>query len=120
MVRYFVMLSEFFVFNLPYLIPDFSEALADPRAFLSKQEKHAQQLKMLGIDETEMNNQKIIETKVNGATSNGSHQHHHKPAVASSSLPAKSHIAGLMSRKSTKEFEELEEVSQDYITGLLE
>ena len=49
--------------NFHRFSPDFSDALADPRAYLSKQEKHAQQLKKLGIDEQEMNSQEIIESQ---------------------------------------------------------
>ena len=117
------MLKACFQINFHRSSPDFSDALADPRAYLSKQEKHAQQLKKLGIDEQEMNSQEIIESQkkkaLNGtmSTNGGSGGAGMAANSAGSSSPAKSHIAGLMSRKSTKDFEELEEVS-DKITKM--
>lgn len=39
---------------------DFMAALSDPRAFLSAQEKRAQQMKAMGIEETDINTKDIV------------------------------------------------------------
>lgn len=43
-----------------YVILDFMAALSDPRAFLSAQEKRAQQMKAMGIEETDINTKDIL------------------------------------------------------------
>lgn len=43
-----------------YVIVDFMAALSDPRAFLSAQEKRAQQMKAMGIEETDINTKDIL------------------------------------------------------------
>lgn len=45
---------------------DFMDALCDPRAFLSAQEKRAEQLKALGIEETDISKD-VIQSKGTGA-----------------------------------------------------
>ncbi len=44
------------------ILADFMDALCDPRAFLSAQEKRAEQLKALGIEETDISGD-VIESK---------------------------------------------------------
>lgn len=46
------------IFNSTFL--DFMAALSDPRAFLSAQEKRAQQMKAMGIEETDINTKDIV------------------------------------------------------------
>jgi len=48
------------------LVPDFMDALSDPRAFLSAQEKRAQQMKAMGIEESD-----ISTTNIKGNTTGG-------------------------------------------------
>lgn len=43
-------------------------ALSDPRAFMSAQEKRAQQMKAMGIEETDINTKDIKEGEGMGAT----------------------------------------------------
>ena len=47
------------------------DALCDPRAFLSAQEKRAEQLKALGIEETDISKD-VIQSKGTGAAGNKS------------------------------------------------
>ena len=41
-------------------VSEFMEALSDPRAFLSQQEKRAEQLKAMGIDESDISTEGVI------------------------------------------------------------
>ena len=47
---------------LIFVLSDFMDALCDPRAFLSAQEKRAEQLKALGIEENDISGD-VIESK---------------------------------------------------------
>lgn len=49
------------------LLSDFMNALSDPRAFMSAQEKRAQQMKAMGIEETDINTKDIKEGDTMGA-----------------------------------------------------
>ena len=51
--------------NKSFPSSDFMDALCDPRAFLSAQEKRAEQLKALGIEETDISGD-VIESKGKG------------------------------------------------------
>ena len=42
-------------------------ALSDPRAFLSGQEKRAQQMKAMGIEETDINTKDVVSSDGSGA-----------------------------------------------------
>jgi hypothetical protein len=42
-------------------------ALSDPRAFLSAQEKRAQQMKAMGIEEADISTKDVVEGKSGGA-----------------------------------------------------
>lgn len=42
-------------------------ALSDPRAFMSAQEKRAQQMKAMGIEETDINTKDLKEGEVGGS-----------------------------------------------------
>ncbi|KAI5730984.1 hypothetical protein M8J77_002968 [Diaphorina citri] len=46
---------------------DFMAALSDPRAFLSAQEKRAQQMKAMGIEEADISTKDVVEGKSGGA-----------------------------------------------------
>ena len=46
--------------ELNALISEFMEALSDPRAFLSAQEKRTEQLKAMGIDENDISTEGVI------------------------------------------------------------
>ncbi|CAH0387583.1 unnamed protein product [Bemisia tabaci] len=50
---------------------DFMAALSDPRAFLSAQEKRAQQMKAMGIEETDINTKDIVAGGGDGAAAGG-------------------------------------------------
>lgn len=50
---------------------DFMAALSDPRAFLSAQEKRAQQMKAMGIEETDINTKDVVEGKAGEAGGGG-------------------------------------------------
>ena len=49
---------------------DFMDALCDPRAFLSAQEKRGEQLKALGIEETDISGD-VIQSKGGDASAGG-------------------------------------------------
>lgn len=51
---------------------DFMAALSDPRAFMSAQEKRAQQMKAMGIEETDINTKDIKEGDDSNAAKKGS------------------------------------------------
>ena len=53
-----------------FLLSDFMDALCDPRAFLSAQEKRAEQLKALGIEETDISKD-VIQSKGPAGGGNG-------------------------------------------------
>lgn len=53
------------------LFLDFMDALCDPRAFLSAQEKRAEQLKALGIEETDISADVIESKGAKGAPDQG-------------------------------------------------
>ena len=42
------------------MLPDFIDALTDPRAYVSAQEKRAEQLKAIGIDESDISTEVIV------------------------------------------------------------
>ena len=50
---------------------DFMDALCDPRAFLSAQEKRGEQLKALGIEEADLDTSHVIQSKGDGAGGKG-------------------------------------------------
>ncbi|RZF37730.1 hypothetical protein LSTR_LSTR003141 [Laodelphax striatellus] len=50
---------------------DFMAALSDPRAFLSAQEKRAQQMKAMGIEETDINTKDVVDGGKGGADGGG-------------------------------------------------
>ena len=45
------------------LFADFMDALSDPRAYLSAQEKRTEQLKAIGVDENDINTNDVIATR---------------------------------------------------------
>lgn len=51
---------------------DFMAALSDPRAFLSAQEKRAQQMKAMGIEETDINTKDLAGGGEGGGVKKGS------------------------------------------------
>jgi len=53
------------------LVTEFMEALSDPRAFLSNQEKRAAQLKAIGIDESDISTAGIIVSGTPGLSEGG-------------------------------------------------
>ena len=57
---------------------DFMDALCDPRAFLSAQEKRGEQLKALGIEETDISSD-VIESKGKGAPGGGAAEKKEEP-----------------------------------------
>ena len=56
------LLAMAIILNVPFPPTDFMDALCDPRAFLSAQEKRAEQLKALGIEENDISGD-VIQSK---------------------------------------------------------
>ena len=53
------------------LFADFMDALSDPRAYLSAQEKRTEQLKAIGVDENDINTNDVIATKKTAGSGSG-------------------------------------------------
>ena len=78
--------------------PDFMDALSDPRAYLNQQEKRAEQLKSIGIDENDISTENVI-MGASGAAAAGA-----GAGAGSKGLPG---LPGVASKKRTEEKEEV-------------
>ena len=74
------------------------DALSDPRAYLSNQEKRAEQLKSIGIDENDISTEGVIMSAGGGGAAGGGAN------AGSKGLPS---LPGVASKKKMEEKEEV-------------